>query len=225
MKKAGIIGGIGPESTIDSCKPFYDKSGFPEIIIDSLNLREIVALAESDNWHTVADIISERCSALKTCGADFGVIASNTPHRVFAEIQRNTQLPLISIISETCSYIVKHSIKSVCLLGTAFTMKSDFFTKELQENNIHVVVPNNNEIEYIQEKLMTEIELGIIKETTKREFIRIIQRIEKTSGVEGVLLGCTELPLIIKPGDVHLKYINTTQVHIDAIVKHILEND
>lgn len=229
MKKIGIIGGLGPESTldyykgiIDAFKPSYNDSGFPEIVIESLDLKSFVERGMSGDWIAITDILSARFNAMQRSGAEFGVIASNTPHRVFDEVQSKTSLPLISIVDACCDYAKHKGIDSVCLLGTAFTMRADFYKTKLSARGIETVVPHEDEIDYIQEKLFTEIELGIIRPETKRGILEIIERIGSSEGVQGVILGCTELPMIIKPDDIDLEYINTTQIHIDAIVKHCI---
>ena len=230
MKKIGIIGGIGPESTldyyrgiIDAFKPDYDRSGYPEIIIDSLDLRSTAALMQ-DNWDELARLFSERFERLRLAGAGFGVIASNSPHRVFDAIQHGTALPLLSIVDETCRHIAEKGMTSVCLLGTGFTMRSDFYVKALAEKGIRASVPAEEEIDYIQEKLFTEIELGVIKDATREELVRIIGRVHSRTPVEGVILGCTELPLILRPGDFPFDCINTTAIHVEGIVRRCRES-
>lgn len=228
MKKTAIIGGIGPESTldyyrgiIDAFKPGYAETGFPELIIESLDLKTVITAAGEDRWDDIVRIFAAKFNSMRSAGADFGVIASNTPHRVFREIQAGTTLPLVSIVTATAAYIRSRRINRVCLLGTGFTMRADFFTKELASNGIETVVPSSDEIDYIQDRLMSEIELGVIKQDTKNRFLEIIARIGKEHGVEGLVLGCTELPLIIKPEDTALHYIDTMRIHIDEIVKEI----
>lgn len=230
MKRAGIIGGIGPESTIDYYKSIingfkedFNASGFPELIIDSLDLRYIVGLASAGEWELMTEIISERFNRLKSCGADFGVIASNTPHRVFNEISSKTDLPLISIVTETCSHIRTLGLKRLLLLGTGFTMRASFYRDELSLSGVEVFVPDENEINYIQHKLMTEIELGIIKTDTKQDLIKIIDRAVSSHDVEGVIMGCTELPGIIGENDIRIEYIDTMRIHIAGIINKIRE--
>lgn len=228
MKKAGIIGGIGPESTLDyyrgiinAFKETYQESGYPEIILDSLNLKAVLDFADRNEWDAMAAMFSSHFTAMKENGADFGAIASNTPHRVFDKIQAGTPLPLISIVETSCDYMNKLGIKKVCLLGTAYTMRSGFYSDALARHGIEPVVPFPDEIDYIQEKLMTEIELGVIKPETKKGILAVIDRIERESKTEGVVLGCTELPLIIKKEDITTHYIDTMQIHIERIVKEI----
>jgi aspartate racemase len=225
MKKIGIIGGIGPESTldyyrgiIDAFKPEYERSGYPEIIIDSLDLRSTVSLMDG-KWDELVSLFAERFERLRFAGADFGVIASNSPHRVFDAIKHGTRLPLLSIVDETCRNISKKGMTSVCLLGTASTMRSGFYAAALAERGIRASVPEEEEIDYIQEKLFTEIELGVIKDATREELVRIIGRVHSRTPVEGVILGCTELPLILRPGDFPFDCINTTAIHVEGIVR------
>lgn len=225
MKKIGIIGGLGPESTLDYYrgiinlfKPIYSTSGFPEIIIESLELNSFVKLAENNEWEKIITLLSKKFDSLQVCGADFGVIASNSPHKVFDEIQKRTTLPLISIVNATCTHISNLNIKKVGLLGTKFTMASDFYAKKLDEYSIQTFVPDSEDIDYIQQKLMTEIELGIVKEETKAGIIAIIDKLLTNYTIDGLILGCTELPLIIKQHDIKIHYIDTAKIHIENIV-------
>jgi aspartate racemase len=230
MKKIGILGGLGPESTIDYYKgiidaftPTYETLGFPEIAVESVDLRLFTELARGGEWDKIAEMLIDRCEILRRGGADFGAIASNTPHRVFPRVQQETALPLLSIVEATRDHVMRLSAEKVCLLGTAFTMQSDFYQSSLGPAGIEVVVPTRREIEYIQDKLFTEIEFGIIKAETKAGFLRIINRIARQERVEGVILGCTELPMLLKPEDFSLRYIDTTAIHIAAIVQRCRE--
>jgi aspartate racemase len=225
MKKIGIVGGLGPESTldyyrgiIDAFKPTYETLGFPEIAVESVDLRSFTEQAQGGEWDRIAAMLIDRFEILRRGGADFGAIASNTPHRVFDQVQKGTTLPLISIVEATRDHALQLGAAKLCLLGTGFTMRSDFFQRTFRKAGIEVVVPNQEEIEYIQDKIFSEIEFGIIKEDTKAGFLRILRRIETEQQIEGVILGCTELPMLLKPGDFSLHYIDTTAIHIAAIV-------
>lgn len=226
MKKIGIIGGLGPESTldyykgiIDAFKSDYEQTGYPEMCIESVDLKTFVNYAENNQWEYVISGITEKLENLKNCGCDFGVIASNTPHRVFNEIEERTSLPLISIVETTCEYAGKLGTKKLCLMGTRFTMSSDFYQNVFEKKGIELVVPNKEEQDYIQEKLFTEIEFGIIKDDTRESLISINNRILNEHKVEGLILGCTELPLILKPEHISGTYIDPVALHIDKIVK------
>jgi aspartate racemase len=225
MKKVGIVGGLGPESTmeyyrgiISAFKPTYEDHGYPEIAIESINLKTFMYHVEKSAWDTVAAFIASKFEILRTGGADFGVIASNTPHRVFDTIQAQTFLPLLSIVDATLNYSKMRDYRNLCLLGTRSTMGADFYQHIFEEENIRLVVPNEDEQDYIQEKIFSELEFGIIKEETKKSFLAIIDRIVKAEKIEGVILGCTELPLLIKADDIPVQYIDTAQIHIAGIV-------
>jgi aspartate racemase len=225
MKKIGIIGGLGPESTIDyyrgiidAFKPSYETLGFPEIAVESVDLRSFTEQARVGGWDKIAAMLVDRFEILRRGGADFGAIASNTPHRGFDQVQQGTTLPLLSIVEATREHALQLDVARLCLLGTGFTMGSDFYQRTFREAGIEVVVPNPKEIRYIQDKIFSEIEFGIIKENTKEGFLRILKRIEAEQQVEGVILGCTELPMLLKPEDFSLHYLDTTAIHVAAIV-------
>ncbi len=225
MKKVGIVGGLGPESTIayyrgivDAFKPTFEVSGFPEIAIESVNLKAVMSHVERSGWEEVASFIANKFESLRLAGADFGAIASNTPHIVFDAIQSRTFLPLQSIVDATLNYSKQWNFDKLCLLGTKTTMNADFYQQMFAKENIHLVVPNMEERAYIHEKIFSEIEFGIIKEETRTRFLAIIDRIIKEDNVAGVILGCTELPLIIKAGDIDVDVIDTTRIHIESII-------
>jgi aspartate racemase len=232
MKKVGIVGGLGPESTLDyyrgiiaAFKPTFEDHGYPEIAIESINLKTVMYHFQRSAWDTVAAFIASKFEALRIGGADFGVIASNTPHRVFDTIQAQTFLPLLSIVDATLNYSKTRNLSRLCLLGTKFTMGADFYQHIFEKENIRLFVPNTDEQEYIQEKIFSEVEFGVIKEETKKDFLAIIDRIVKSENIEGVILGCTELPLLIKAEDISVQYIDTTQIHIAGIVDVCRRNE
>ena len=225
MRKVGIIGGLGPESTIeyyrgiiDAFKPTYELIGYPEIAIESLNLKSIMSHVEKSGWDDVGTLIAKKFEALRLAGADFGAMACNTTHIVFDAIQSQTFLPLQSIVDPTLNHARQNNFKKLCLLGTKTTMDSGLFQNVFAKEGIELVVPHGKEKDYIQEKLFSEIEFGIIKEETKSGFLAIIDRITKEEQVEGVILACTELPLVIEPDDIDVAHIDTTQIHIASIV-------
>jgi len=230
MKKIGIVGGLGPESTveyyrgiIEAFKPTYEQIGYPEIGIESVDLHSFIADEQEGAWDKIASMISNRFEILRRGGAELGAIASNTPHKVFDQVRQNTALPLLSIVEATRDHAIQLGVKTLCLLGTKFTLKSDFYQKAFHEADICVVVPNPEEIDYIQEKLFSEVEFGIIKDNTKDRFVSIIDRIAADQNIEEVILGCTELPLLLKPEDISLHYIDTTAIHIAKIVESCRE--
>lgn len=225
MKTIGILGGLGPESTLEyysgifeAFKDNYQVAGFPEMIIHSVNLKEYSKLAEEGKWILIAEKIASRFNDLKKSGADFGFIAANTPHKVFSEIQALTSLPLLSIVGATVDEVKKSGLKRLCLLGTRFTMSSDFYQSAFLTEGIELFTPNAEEQEYIHETIFAELQIGLVKPETKETYLRIIDRIKQKYDTQGVITACTELPLIVKPEDIEQAYLDPTQIHIDTIV-------
>lgn len=226
MKKIGIVGGLGPQSTIDYYKGIifafhstYNETGYPEIAIESCNLKEMLDYSNNNNWDKIAEILANKFNWLKQAGCDFGAIASNTPHKVFDKIQRLTDLYLISIIESACSYALDNHYKKLCLLGTGFTMKSDFYQQVFSKQGIDLVVPGQQEIEYFHDKIYSELEFGLVKEKTKERFISILNHVVEEHQCDGAIMGCTELPLIIKEDDIDVAYLDTTKIHIEKIIE------
>ncbi len=226
MKKIGLIGGLGPEATllyykgiIAAFKDSYETTGFPTMSIESVNIREIFNLASAGKFDEAAEILVVAANRLRASGADFGAICSNSPHRHFDKIAPRTELPLISIVEATRRKAESLGLKKICLLGTKFTMSGEFYPKVFDSAGIELVVPTEDEQSYMQNKIFSELEIGLIKDKTRAEFLKIARRIEKESETEGVILGCTELPLIMSGEDFSGACLDTTQIHIDEIVE------
>jgi aspartate racemase len=230
MKKIGIIGGIGPESTIDYYKliigAFHKNqvdSDYPEIIIYSANLSGLIRILEAGDWENLIDWLLEKVAALHKAGAEFAVIGSNTPHIVFDQVSARAPIPLLSIIEETRKNAQKRGLKKLGLLGTKFTMEADFFKKPFGDNGITVVVPEKEEQELIHHRLFSEIELGIIKDSTRNELLSIVKNMIDRHSIDGLILGCTELPLILDKDEYGIPFLNTTAIHAESIVNYCLE--
>ncbi|MBP2655205.1 MAG: aspartate racemase [Firmicutes bacterium] len=226
--KIGIVGGIGPESTVEYYKSIiaeYQKlktdGNYPQIVIESINMKEMLDLVAQREWNGLVNLLVKALKNLSYVGADFAVIASNTPHIVFDKIKENIPIPVLSIVEETCKKANELKLKKVGLLGTAFTMKEEFYKNCLLKGGIDTVLPVEGEQEYIHEKIFSELEMGIAKESTKKEFIAIINRMIKEDSIEGLVLGCTELPLILKNGDCKIPFLNTVEIHVGSIAKEI----
>lgn len=230
MKKIGIIGGIGPESTldyyrgiIDGCRMRLGGVSSPTIIIYSADLAEALAILESRNEERLVGWLLDKLTALHGAGAEFAVIASNTPHLVFDELATRSPLPLLSIIEATCGKASELGLHRPGLLGTLFTMQADFFSRPFRVHGVELVVPLPEEQDYIHGKLFSEIELGIIKEETRAGLLDIVQRMITEEGIDSVILGCTELPLIL-PAEAHgIPFLNTTLIHVESIVRYCLD--
>lgn len=226
MKRIGIIGGIGPESTVDYYKliiqAFHEKQAdfnYPEIIIYSVNLAELMKILATKNWEVLTDWLLEKVVSLHRAGAEFAVMASNTPHVVFDRVSAGSPIPMVSIIEETCKNAQKRGVKKLGLLGTRFTMESDFFRKPFGDREMAVVVPEKADQELIHHRLFSEIELGIIKDSTRKELLSIVKKMIDTHAIDALILGCTELPLILDKDQFGIPFLNTTAIHAESIVK------
>lgn len=229
MKKIGIIGGIGPESTVDYYKliigAFHEKQadlGYPEIIIYSANLSSLMRILEANDLENLTDWLLEKVVSLQKAGAEFAVIGSNTPHIVFDEVSSRSPIPMLSIIEETCKNAKKRGHKKLGLLGTKFTMESDFFKKPFGNNEMAVIVPEKEDQELIHHRLFSEIELGIIKDSTRAELLSIIKKMIDRHSIDAVILGCTELPLILNQDEFGIPFLNTTAIHAESIVNYCI---
>lgn len=230
MKKIGIIGGLGPESTIDYYKGIINAFrqrevglAAPEIVIYSADVIKLLKLLQSKKWDDLAGWLIDMVNALYKAGAEFVVIASNTPHIVFNEVKSRSPIPMLSIVEETCRKAESLGLKRLGLMGTKFTMKSDFFQKQFLDKGMSVVVPKKDNQRIIHDKLMSEIELGVIKKSTREELLSIVKQMIDKDSIEALILGCTELPMILNKDEYDIPFLNTTAVHIDSIVRCCLE--
>lgn len=230
MKTAGMIGGLGPESTIDYYRAIIsryrariDQDGYPSLIINSLEVSKAIELVNSGRLGKLADYLAEGVERLAHAGATFGFFAANTPHIVFDEVQRRSAIPLLSIVKVTCERCQSLGLKSVALLGTRFTMQGNFYPAEFKRADIGLVRPNRSEQEFIHEKYLNELLNGKFLEGTHAELLRIARRMQAEDGAEAVILAGTELPLLLRgsenPG---VRFLDTIEIHVDAIVNELL---
>ena len=231
MKPIGIIGGLGPESTVDYYKEIiaefnakYDEMAYPEVIIYSVNIDEFMKFVETKNWSGLSEWLLEKISSIHRAGAQFAVIASNTPHIVFDEIKSKSPIPLLSIVEETCNKAQEMDLKNVGLMGTKLTMEADFYKKPFISKGMSVVVPSEKEQRFIHHKLFSEIELGIFKDSTREELLAIAKRMVDEEGIDALILGCTELPLILTQSKYDIPFLNTTAIHCESIIKYCLQD-
>jgi aspartate racemase len=226
LPRIGLIAGLGPESTleyyrglIDSFKGSYKKTGYPEIIIVSLDMKRFIEYADAGDWGMITRWIASECERLRSLKCDFGAICSNTPHKVFDEIQARTKLPLVSIVDSSLAYAKKKGHMRLGLLGTKTTMSSTFYQDRFNGEGITLIVPTKAEQKYLHRKLFSEIEFGIFKKQTIREFHKIGSRLVEKNELDGLLLACTELPLVIKQDDIDTELIDTMKIHVKAIAE------
>lgn len=227
-KRIGILGGLSPESTViyyeHITRRYYERFGdysYPEIIIFSVNFQEFIALQEEDRWGEIADRMVDALYALHRAGADFAVIATNTMHMVFEEVEKRSPIPLISIIDATAEAIKKEDLGRVGLLGTLTTMRKTFYRDGLRRHGIEVIVPGRGDQEYIDRVIYEELVRGEIRPEAKEAFLKIIENL-KRRGAKGVVLGCTEIPLLIKEEDSPLRLFNTSIIHAERALEYAI---
>jgi aspartate racemase len=230
MKKVGIVGGLGPESTIMYYKEiiagyqkFVKTGDYPLIVIDSVNMTKLLGYLENKQKEDLVSYIVNSLKHLAAAGADFAAISSNTPHIVFEKVKEQSPLPLISIIEETCRFSKNNGYKKVVVLGTKFTMSSRMYRDSFEKYNMKAFTPDEASQTTINNIIYPNLENGIILPEDKLRMINIAEKEISNIHADALVLGCTELPLMIKQEDITTPLINTTQIHIDAIIQELLQ--
>lgn len=228
-KSIGIIGGVSPESTAKYyqyiARKYHESFGdysYPEIIIYSVNFQQFINWQREGQWNNIAGKLLQATQAIHAAGADFGLIAANTMHAVFDKVREQSPIPLISIIEATAAEINKEKIKNVGLLGTLHTMKASFYKEGLLKHGIMTMVPEPKEQEFINRVVYDESSKGQINQSSKQVFIEIIRKL-KSKGAEGIILGCTEIPLLVQQNDCGIKLFNTTEIHAQKALDFAVE--
>lgn len=230
MEKLGILGGMGPESTLEYYKKIvyqYEKrmgrQVFPNLNIESIDIFAMLALCRQKRYEELTRMLVNGIDKLAQAGATVGLMAANTPHIVFDQVQKQSPIPLISILNATLSKIKQHHQTTVGLLGTDFTMEQGFFEKPFLENQIHIVLPADQDIPKVNHFIVSELEQGIIKESTKQYLKKVVRNMIATNQIEGLILGCTEVPLILSQSDFEITVYDTTQIHVDRAVDYLMK--
>ena len=229
MKILGLIGGISWVSTIDYYTQINQginnqlgELNYAECIIYSFNFQKIKDNNDTNNWDSTLKMVVAAAKKLENSGAEGIVLCANTMHIIADRLEKEISIPLIHIATSTAIEIKKGGLKKVCLLGTKFTMDYDFFKSKLNELGIDVVIPlNKSDKDFINDTIFDELTKGIIRTETKERYLSIIEQL-KNDGAEGIIAGCTEIPLIIKENDIDLPYFNTSLIHSKAAVKFAL---
>jgi aspartate racemase len=232
MKTVGIIGGIGPESTIayyrliiSSYREHKQDGNYPHIVINSINMKRMLDLIGDGKLKEVAIYLSDEVKKLADAGADLGLLASNTPHIFFDDLRAASPIPLLSIVEATCREAVSLGLKRVGLFGTKFTMQSQFYQEVFSRRNMSIVVPRPADQDYIHEKYMSELVNGIILSETKGRLLEIVRSLKEQEDIQGLILGGTELPLILKEtDDKDIPFLDTTSIHVEAIIEQLVES-
>lgn len=228
MKKIGLIGGLTWVSTLEYYRLLNElvnerKGGSEaaEIILYSVNFGQIKILTESGNWAAISKIICDAARKLQQAGADCILLGANTMHKIAGDVQASITIPLIHIASVTSRAIATQRMRKVALLGTKYTMQLDFYKNALLQNGIETLIPSETEIEIINTAIYYELGKNIFLPATKKQFIHIIESLAK-KGAEGVILGCTEIPMLIAQSDSPIPVFDTTRLHAMAAVDFAL---
>lgn len=230
MKTMGIIGGIGPESTIEyyrliiaAYREQKQDGSYPAIIIDSIDLKRMVDWFEASRVDEVIEYLVGETQRLARAGADFGLLSANTPHVVFDEVSRRSPIPLLSIVEATRNEAKALGLKKLGLFGTRFTMQGRFYPDVFSRDAIALVVPEDDEQAYIHEKYMGELVKGVFLPETRERLLAIAGRMKEREGIEGLILGGTELPLILRDdAGSGIPFLDTTRIHVKAAVAQLL---
>jgi aspartate racemase len=229
MQTLGMIGGLGPESTMDYYRSIISRfrarkpdSGYPHTIINSLDVDKGIAMLDAGRLDDLADYVASGVEALARAGADFGCIAANTPHLVFDEVQRRSAIPLISIVRATSHYAQTRGLKKVGLFGTGFTMRASFYPDEFLRAGIALVKPTEIEHEFIHRAYIDELLKNEFLPQTRIEILRIAQRMKDEDHIEAVVLAGTELPLLLRGSGATMEFLDTTMIHVEAIVDELV---
>lgn len=230
MKKLGLVGGTGPESTLMYYKELNsrvdkltDGKAMPDLVIESVDFRRAWGYVTAGEYEKCADYLAEKVKCLKNSGAEIISLTAATFHIVFNEVCEKAGVTLISIPKSVCFKAQSEGYKKVGLLGTIFTMEKDYMKTDLVNAGIEVVIPNKEDREFVAKRIFEELEFGIVKESTLKEFQQIITKMRDEDGIEAVILGCTELPLLLNSENCPLPILDSVDIHIEDLIAHIMD--
>ncbi|HEW91388.1 MAG TPA: aspartate/glutamate racemase family protein [Thermotogaceae bacterium] len=232
MKTIGVIGGMSWESTLEyyrimneTVKRKMGGSHSAKMLVYSFDFDEVERLQHEGNWDELSEMMINAAHRLEKAGADFLVIATNTMHKLVDNMIQRITIPILHIVDVVGEEIVELGLKKVGLLGTKFTMEDGFYSNRLRENfGVEVFVPTNVERDVVHSVIYDELVKGIIKESSKKKFVEIVKNLE-LRGIQGIILGCTEIPLLINQRDVDIPVFDTTKLHAIAAVEFALNDD
>ena len=230
MKTLGIIGGLGPESTIDYygriIALYRERTGdgsYPQFIINSVNMKKGLDFMDANNLAGMAEYLLEEIGKLPQAGATFGLISANTPHIVFDQIRERSPIPLISIVESTRDAAQALGLKRVGLFGTRYTMQGRFYSETFSKAGMTIFAPHEDEQAYIHEKYLGELLNNIFLPETRERLLAIVDRMKERDGIEGLILGGTELPLILRDTEHKgIPFLDTTKIHVERIVAELV---
>lgn len=232
MKTLGMIGGTGPESTVEYYRRLIvayqkrDPEGrAPSLFINSIDNKKLIAAFTAGELDVAADYLVSELERLERAGADFALMSANTPHIVFDEVQRRVRIPLLSIVTATCDAAMAAGVRRPALFGTRFTMNSAMFPESFAHRGMTIVVPDAREQEFIHGKYMGELFVGNVLDQTRAALLDIVNAMQQRDGIDALILGGTELSLIFREATAAgLPVLDTTQIHVDAAVDWLLRD-
>ena len=226
MKKIGLVGGTGPESTLMYYKELNSRidkitagENMPDLAIESVDFRRAWSYVVNAQYDLLSDYLSDKIISLQKSGAQVIALTAATMHIVFDDITKKTNASLISIPQAVSEEAARRGFKKVGLLGTLFTMEQDYMKKDFRKLGIEVCIPDSSDRQLIAKRIFEELEVGIVKESTLKEFQDIIKRMIKTDGIEAIILGCTELPLLLNSENCPLPCLDSVDIHINELIK------
>lgn len=226
MKKIGLVGGTGPESTLMYYKELNSRidkltggKAMPDIAIESVNFRRAWEYVTTADYDKLSDYLAEKVNSLYNGGAEIISLTAATMHIVMDELAAKTKAELISIPKIISDEVVSLGMKKVGLLGTIFTMEQDYMKKDLLDAGVEVYIPEKEDRELVAKRIYEELEVGIVKESTLQEFVDIINKMKKDFGIEAVILGCTELPLLLNSENTPLPCLDSVEIHIRKLIE------
>jgi len=227
MKSVGIVGGLGPESTIDYYRRILaawervDPSTAPSIVIDSLDVQRALRLVATDHSALIVYLLAS-LQRLAGAGVDFIAMTANTAHIVFDELAQLSLVPLLSIVEVCANEAHRRGLQRLLLLGTRFTMEAPFYAEVFARQGMTIIPPNEEDRTWVHDRYIDELLKGDFRDETRSQFIALIQRMRTEHGVDGVILGGTELPLLLRADVIaDLPVLDTTALHVDAIVERL----
>jgi aspartate racemase len=230
MKSLGIVGGIGPESTIEYYRFILDgyrrrvaDGRAPHIIIDSIDVNRAIAMLDASDHTGLAAYIGEAVERLARAGADMALMAANTPHIVFDDVQRRSPLPLISIVEAACDHAQHLGLRRLALLGTGFTMRARFYPDVFARAGLDLVTPTDAEKAYVHDKYINELLRNQFLPDTRDALSAVVERMRRDDRIEGVVLAGTELPLLLRGTEpAGLPFLDTTMIHVERALTELL---
>jgi len=228
-KTLGVVGGLGPEATIEYYRllvnGYRERAGgaSPPLLIHSIDVDRVLGLAAEGKREELAEYLLESVHVLARAGADFALMSANTPHIVFDAVARKSPIPLLSIVEATCEFAVQRKLSNLGLLGTRFTMRSGIYQDVCTRQGIRVTLPKPEEQNYVHEKYVGEMVKGRYLPETRAGLLAVAQRMKKDEGIDGLILGGTEMPLLFNDnGGIGIPFVDTTRIHVNAALERML---